>query len=219
MDIHNLLDSEDATGLAEWVRRGEVQPGELLEAVIERIERVEPQLNAVAERLYDSARQSVRASRPGPGVFAGVPTLIKDLFSPIIGPDGNSPRLGLKPNTPQQDAGTRKEPPPSLPWANGTTRAATKAAAPPLEPPALWPIFQGLRVAPKRFDSVEYEVPNSGEVLVPTITHPARRIRLTCSASKSARAPPNACEPWVIAAPLTGENRSLIKVGTPANTP
>ena len=85
MDIHNLLDSEDATGLAEWVRRGEVQPGELLEAVIERIERVEPQLNAVAERLYDSARQSVRASRPGPGVFAGVPTLIKDLFSPVNG--------------------------------------------------------------------------------------------------------------------------------------
>ena len=30
MVIHNLLDSEYATGLAEWVRRGEVQPGELL---------------------------------------------------------------------------------------------------------------------------------------------------------------------------------------------
>ena len=64
MDIHNLLDSEDATGLAEWVRRGEVQPGELLEAVIERIERIEPQLNAVAERLYDSARQAARARDP-----------------------------------------------------------------------------------------------------------------------------------------------------------
>ncbi|WP_173903825.1 MULTISPECIES: amidase [unclassified Pseudomonas] len=85
MDIHNLLDSEDATGLAEWVRRGEVQPGELLEAVIERIERIEPQLNAVAERLYDSARQAARASRPAHGVFAGVPTLVKDLFSPVKG--------------------------------------------------------------------------------------------------------------------------------------
>ncbi|NWN49420.1 amidase, partial [Pseudomonas sp. MAFF 301514] len=85
MDIQNLLDNEDATGLAEWVRRGEVQPGELLEAVIDRIELVEPHLNAVAERLYDSAREAALAARPGRGVFAGVPTLIKDLFSPVNG--------------------------------------------------------------------------------------------------------------------------------------
>lgn len=84
-DIQNLLDNEDATGLAEWVRRGEVQPCELLEAVIDRIELVEPQLNAVAERLYDSARQAALESQPGEGVFAGVPTLIKDLFSPVNG--------------------------------------------------------------------------------------------------------------------------------------
>jgi len=84
-DIQNLLDSEDATGLAEWVKRGEVQPGELLEAVIDRIELVEPQLNAVAERLYDSARQAARESRSMDGVFSGVPTLIKDLFSPVNG--------------------------------------------------------------------------------------------------------------------------------------
>ncbi len=85
MDIHNLLDTEDATGLAEWLRRGELQPGELLEAVIDRIELVEPQLNAVAERLYDSAREAARTLQPGAGVFAGVPTLIKDLFSPVNG--------------------------------------------------------------------------------------------------------------------------------------
>lgn len=85
MDIQNLLDNEDATGLAEWVRRGEVQPGELLEAVIDRIELVEPHLNAVAERLYDSAREAALAARPGRGMFAGVPTLIKDLFSPVNG--------------------------------------------------------------------------------------------------------------------------------------
>ena len=78
MNIQNLLDSEDATGLAEWVRRGEVHPGELLEAVIDRIEWVEPQLNAGAERLYTSAREAARTVQPGHGVFAGVPTLIKD---------------------------------------------------------------------------------------------------------------------------------------------
>lgn len=84
-DIHHLMDSEDATALAEWVRRGEVQPGELLETAIERLERVEPQLNAVAERLYDSARQAARTPQAGQGLLAGVPTLIKDLFSPVHG--------------------------------------------------------------------------------------------------------------------------------------
>ena len=84
-DIHALMDTEDATGLAERVRRGEVQPGELLETAIERLERVEPQLNAVAERLYDSAREAARSPEAGQGPFAGVPTLIKDLFSPVLG--------------------------------------------------------------------------------------------------------------------------------------
>lgn len=84
-DIHHLMDNEDATGLAEWVRRGEVQPGELLEAAIERLERVEPQINAVAERLYESARETARTAQVGEGLLAGVPTLIKDLFSPVNG--------------------------------------------------------------------------------------------------------------------------------------
>ena len=57
--------------------------------------------------------------------------------SDSVGPDGVRPRLGLRPNNPQHDAGTRIEPPPSLAWAAGTTRAATAAAAPPLEPPGI----------------------------------------------------------------------------------
>jgi hypothetical protein len=40
----------------------------------------------------------------------------------------------------------RIDPPPSEPWASGTMPAATAAPAPPLEPPALWERFQGLRV-------------------------------------------------------------------------
>lgn len=84
-DIQQLLDKEDATGLAAWVRRGEVQPVELVDAVIERLERVEPQLNAVAERLYDMARGAALEPRVREGLFAGVPTLIKDLFTPVQG--------------------------------------------------------------------------------------------------------------------------------------
>ena len=46
------------------------------------------------------------------------------------------PRASLIPNRPQTLAGIRTEPPPSLPCANGTSPAATAAAAPPLDPPA-----------------------------------------------------------------------------------
>ncbi len=52
------------------------------------------------------------------------------------GPGLTSPRDGLSPTSPHALAGMRSEPPPSLPCATGTTRAATAAAAPPLDPPA-----------------------------------------------------------------------------------
>src|SRR5262249_40427995 len=51
--------------------------------------------------------------------------------SPTSGPIGVRPRVGFRPNTPQQDAGTRIEPPPSVACAAGTMPAATAAAAPP----------------------------------------------------------------------------------------
>jgi hypothetical protein len=86
---------------------------------------------------------------------------------------GTRPRLGLSPNTPQWLAGMRIEPPPSLAWATGTMPAATAAAEPPDEPPALWAGFQGLRVAPCRRDSVVAVWPNSGEVNLAKMLSPA----------------------------------------------
>ena len=58
MSIEKLLWSEDATALAEAVRGGEVTPLELVEAAISRAERTNPKINAIAERLYDSARET-----------------------------------------------------------------------------------------------------------------------------------------------------------------
>src|SRR5947207_2774041 len=58
------------------------------------------------------------------------------------------PRLGLKPNKPQTEAGMRIEPPASLAWASGTMPAATAAAAPPEEPAAERERSQGLCVTP-----------------------------------------------------------------------
>jgi hypothetical protein len=46
-----------------------------------------------------------------------------------------SPGLSRKPYKPQNEAGTRTEPPVSVPMANGTTPAATMAAEPLLDPP------------------------------------------------------------------------------------
>lgn len=68
----------DATAQADAVRSGEVQAAELVEAAIERIERLNPTLNAVVVPLFEKAREQAR----GPlaeGPFRGVPLLLKDL--------------------------------------------------------------------------------------------------------------------------------------------
>lgn len=73
-DLSNL----DATAQAELVASGQASPLELVEAAIARIERVNPQLNAVITPLFDSARARASADLPG-GPFRGVPFLLKDL--------------------------------------------------------------------------------------------------------------------------------------------
>jgi Asp-tRNA(Asn)/Glu-tRNA(Gln) amidotransferase A subunit family amidase len=67
----------DGVGLAELVRRGEVSAKELLEAAIERVEDIDPGINAVVQKLYDYGEAQVRAGLPK-GPFAGVPFLVKD---------------------------------------------------------------------------------------------------------------------------------------------
>src|SRR6202049_5294534 len=72
-----------ATEQAELVRRQEVSPLELVDAAITRIERVNPQLNAVITPLFDQARaqaQEARGSSLPDGPFRGVPFLLKDLI-------------------------------------------------------------------------------------------------------------------------------------------
>jgi amidase len=74
----------DATALAELVRRREVHPRELVEAAIERIEQVDPQLNAVVHRMYDQARAAAQGELPD-GPFRGVPFVVKDLDGWLAG--------------------------------------------------------------------------------------------------------------------------------------
>jgi len=74
----------DATGQAELVRRNEVSPSELVAEAITRIEKLNPQLNAVIHELFD--RAAAEASGPLPdGPFRGVPFLLKDLTAELAG--------------------------------------------------------------------------------------------------------------------------------------
>src|SRR5947207_15776587 len=89
----------DGLGLAELVKKKKVKPSELVEAAIERIERLNPKLNAVVFKGYDDAR--ARAKTKLNGAFAGVPMLLKDILGfkkgrseePRVG-KGGRPRRG-----------------------------------------------------------------------------------------------------------------------------
>ncbi len=68
----------DATALAKLVRKRKVKPVEIVEATIARIDKLNPQINAVVTKTFDQAID--RAKGPlGDGPFAGVPYLLKDL--------------------------------------------------------------------------------------------------------------------------------------------
>ncbi len=72
----DALGDLDATGVAERIRRGEVSAKEVVQASIDRAERVNPQLNAIQFPCFDRALQSCEENHPG--WFAGVPSFIKD---------------------------------------------------------------------------------------------------------------------------------------------
>lgn len=74
----------DATAQAALVRTKEVKPIELVDAAIERIERVNPQINAVVTKMYEQARVAANAALPD-APFAGVPFLLKDLLAAFNG--------------------------------------------------------------------------------------------------------------------------------------
>ncbi len=76
--------SQDAVGLANLVRTGEVSAREVIETAIARIEELNPIVNAVIYRAFDRALDEL-ASLPPTGMFYGVPYLLKDLHAPARG--------------------------------------------------------------------------------------------------------------------------------------
>jgi amidase len=70
----------DATALAGLVSQKMVKATELVEASLERVERLNPTLNAVVTPMYEQALAAAKADAPR-GPFSGVPFLLKDLVA------------------------------------------------------------------------------------------------------------------------------------------
>jgi Asp-tRNA(Asn)/Glu-tRNA(Gln) amidotransferase A subunit family amidase len=68
----------DGLGLADLVKRGEVEATDLLETAIEAQAKIDPKLNSIVIDLQDEARNAVADDLPD-GPFRGVPFLLKDL--------------------------------------------------------------------------------------------------------------------------------------------
>ncbi|WP_219416920.1 amidase [Pseudonocardia nigra] len=73
----------DAVAQADLVRRGELTAEELVAAAIERIEALDPVLNAVVTPMFEHAQGAARRAPAGP--FRGVPFLVKDLLVDVAG--------------------------------------------------------------------------------------------------------------------------------------
>jgi amidase len=98
MTLRDELATMDALDQAALVRARDVTALELVEAAIERIERVNPRLNAVISTRFDDARAEAAAlDRDGmpDSPLAGVPFLLKDLGATIAGtPQEEGSRAG-----------------------------------------------------------------------------------------------------------------------------
>ncbi len=77
----------------------------------------------------------------------------------------------------------RTAPPPSVPIANGPMPSATATALPPLEPPGVRLVSQGLTVTPLRGLSVTHFQASSEVVVLPSSTAPCSRRRVIAGPS------------------------------------
>jgi len=74
----------DLTEQAELARDKQVKPEELVEAAINRIERLNPELNAVVTPMFELAAEAAKGELPD-GPFKGAPYLVKDLIAECRG--------------------------------------------------------------------------------------------------------------------------------------
>ena len=108
----------DATAQAELVRNGDATPTELVTAAIDRIEELQPKLNALTTNRFERALEEAKLADDGDGLgrpdapFRGVPFLVKDLAIPMAGEPAHEGMRALK------EAG----------WTSPRSRATSPAA-------------------------------------------------------------------------------------------
>jgi len=86
----------DAVDQAALVAKGEVSPVELLDAAIERIEAVDPALNALTITWFEHARRLAADADLPDGPLRGVPFLLKDLYTSFAGQTLSNGNAALK---------------------------------------------------------------------------------------------------------------------------
>lgn len=78
----DLLGKHDATALAALIRSGEISADEVLQATLARARKAEPCIHGLVTSIPDQAGGITGTEAPpaqaSPGIFAGVPTVIKD---------------------------------------------------------------------------------------------------------------------------------------------
>lgn len=77
-------DKYDGLGLAELIAAKQITPSELLTAVRQRVELLNPKLNALCHLFFDKAEAQIK-DNPSTGPFGGVPFALKDLGAYLTG--------------------------------------------------------------------------------------------------------------------------------------
>jgi amidase len=94
----------DLVDQADLVRRGELAPIELVDAAIDRIQAVNPTLNAVVTPLFDAARREAQSPDLPDGRLRGVPFLVKDLGARMAGVPETAGSRALVSDVPSADS-------------------------------------------------------------------------------------------------------------------
>lgn len=96
-------DKYDGLGLAALVAKRQVTASELLNAVRERLEALNPKLNATAQVFFEKAEAQIKQGLPD-GPFKGVPFVLKDLGQQMAGTITSYGSRVFKDNIPNFDS-------------------------------------------------------------------------------------------------------------------
>lgn len=93
----------DGLGLAELIAKKQITSLELLNAVRQRVEALNPKLNAFCDLFFDKAEAQIKAGA-GNGAFKGVPFALKDIGIHMAGVKTTSGSRAFKNYTPNFDS-------------------------------------------------------------------------------------------------------------------